>query len=105
MFYTIVFYLEEKKFQKLKVEDFFLNISYERIKTLWKIVVISKDLNEDRDFLNFLLKNETKLDIKPIRTKNWVKDFRKNHKTIQTDFFLISQEKRNVIKKNNLIRG
>ena len=67
MFYTIVFYLEEKEFHKLKVEDFFLNISYERIKTLWKIVVISKDLDEDRDFLNFLLKNEAKLDIKMIK--------------------------------------
>ena len=103
MFYTIVFYLEEKEFHKLKVEDFFLNISYERIKNLWKIIVISKDLNVDRDFLNFLLKNETKLDIKPLRRKNWVEDFRKNHKTIQTDFFSISQEKRNVLKKNNLI--
>ena len=103
MFYAIVFFLEEKEFHRLKVEDFFLNISYEKIKKLWKIVVISKDLNVDRDFLNFLLKNETKLDIKPIRTKNWVEDFRKNRKIIQTDFFSISQEKINDKKKNNLI--
>ena len=103
MLYTLTFYLEEKKFQKLKVEDCFSNITFKKINTLWEITVFSKDLNTDKIFLNFLLKKKTTLEIKPLKIKNWVKNFRTNHKTIETDYFSISQEKRNFIKKNNLI--
>jgi ribosomal protein L11 methyltransferase len=100
--YRIFITLSKKDFFKKKVENYFENISYENQEKKWKIEIFSKNIYQDKNFLEFVLKIKI-LKIEKIKNENWLSFFKKRILDIKTERFLITQKKKNDLRNNIFI--
>ena len=90
--YKILIVLSKKRLFKKKVENYFENISYKNQKKKWKIEIFSKNIYQDKNFLEFVLKIKI-LKVEKIKNKNWLSFFKRTIRMFKQRF-LITQKKK-----------
>ncbi len=100
--YKILIILSKKDFLEKKVENYFENISYKNHEKKWKIEIFSKNIYQDKNFLEFVLKIKI-LKVEKIKNKNWLSFFKRTISDVQTERFLITQKKKSDLRNNIFI--
>jgi len=102
MLFKVLIKLSDKKFQKLKLEDLFENLIFNKNKKNWNIEIFTKNLVKDQLFISRFLRLKV-LKVERIKKKNLVSYTKNQSFSTVTKKFEISTFKKETLKKNIFI--